>query len=148
MLATAGNAVLSERLPASWKMEQPDKGMLPVSNLLEYLKEMQGKWHIIERSIEVDGEYLRFTQDRDTMVVTTPHGEGYARLSCRIEDRPAPDGWFWLRNWSENAEFWEKVKHHFEVGTEVVQVSPFVDTVAARFLYSPAKEEKHDQQEA
>jgi hypothetical protein len=118
-----------------------------VSNLLEYLKEMQGKWHIVERSIEVDGEYLRFTQDRDTMVVTTDRGEGYARLSCKIEGKPAPDGWFWLRNWSENEEFWEKIKHHFEVGTESVQVSPYIDTVAARFLLASTRGADNDKQE-
>ena len=114
---------------------------------MEYMKEMAGKWHLVERFIEVDGEHLKFTQDRDTMVVTTPMGEGYARLSCRIEGKPAPDGWFWLRNWSENEEFWEKVKHQFEVGTDTVQVSPYIDTVPARLLLVAPKEVGHDEQE-
>lgn len=102
--------------------------------MLDRLKDMQGKWHLVERFVEVDGEYLKFTQDRDTMMVTTSHGEAYARLSCRIEGKPAPDGWFWLRNWSENEAFWEKVADQFEVGEERVQVSPYIETVAARFL--------------
>jgi len=60
---------------------------------------MTGKWHLRERWIEVDGEYYKFTQDRDTMIVTDHIGAAYARLSIRLE-RPAPDGWFWLRNWA------------------------------------------------
>ena len=119
-----------------------------MSSLLEYMKEMSGKWHLVERFIEVDGEHLKFTQDRDTMVVTTAHGEGFARLSCRLEGKPAPEGWFWLRNWSENEEFWEKVQHHFEVGTGTVQVSPYIDTVPARFLLVSPKEAHNDKQEA
>lgn len=114
-----------------------------MSNSLEYLKEMTGKWHIRERWIEVDGEHYKFTQDRDTMILTDHMGAAYARLSVRLET-PAPDGWFWLRNWAENEKLWEKVCHHFELGTEVVQVSPYVDTVAARFLYSPL-EAKNEQ---
>lgn len=116
-----------------------------MSNQLEYLKEMAGKWHLVERFVSVDGEYFKFTQDRDTMLVTTYEGEAFARLSVKLEGKPAPDGWFWLRNWSENEEFWAKVAHHFEVGTEVVQVSPYVDTVAARFLLSP-REAGNDEQ--
>lgn len=108
-----------------------------MSNQLEFLKEMAGKWHLVERWIEVDGEFYKFTQDRDTMLVTDTMGAAFARLSVRLEGKPAPEGWFWLRNWSENAEFWEKVKQHFEVGTDVVQVSPYVDTVAAKFLFGP-----------
>ena len=110
---------------------------MQVSNSLEYLKEMTGKWHIRERWIEVDGENYKFTQDRDTMIVTDHMGAAFARLSVRIPDRPAPDGWFWLRNWNENEKFWERISQHFEVGTERVQVSPYVDTVPARFLLSP-----------
>lgn len=102
---------------------------------------MAGKWHLVERFVEVDGEFYKFTQDRDTMLVTTPQGEAFARLSVRLEGKPAPEGWFWLRNWSENEEFWGKVAHHFELGTDVVQVSPYVDTVAARFLLVPREEE-------
>ncbi len=108
-----------------------------MSNHLEYLKEMTGKWHLVERWVEVEGEHYKFTQDRDMMIVTDNLGASFARLSVRIVDRPAPEGWFWLRNWSENEKFWEKVSHHFELGTDVVQVSPYVDTVAARFLRSP-----------
>jgi hypothetical protein len=102
--------------------------------MLNKMAEMVGKWHLVERTVGVDGEYFKFTQDRDVMLVETIHGEPYARLSCRIPGQPAPEGWFWLRNWSENAEFWEKVAHHFEVGNKTVQVSPHVETVAARFL--------------
>ena len=106
---------------------------------------MQGKWHLTERPVEVDGEYLTFTQDRDTMIVTTRDGEAYARLSCRIEGKPAPEGWFWLRNWGENKLFWEKVSDQFQVGKQTVQVSPYVETVAAKFLLHPKmKEEPHD----
>jgi hypothetical protein len=104
---------------------------------LERLREMTGKWHIVERWIEVDGEHFKFTQDRDTMLVTDHMGAAFARLSVRLEGKPAPEGWFWLRNWSENEAFWEKVTKHFELDTKKVQVSPYVDTVAARFLVSP-----------
>lgn len=111
---------------------------------LERLREMVGKWHIVERWLEVDGEHYKFTQDRDTMIVTDNMGAAFARLSVRLEGKTPPEGWFWLRNWSENEAFWEKVAEHFELGTERVQVSPYVDTVAARFLISPleAKNEK------
>jgi len=98
---------------------------------------MTGKWHLVERWVEVEGEHYKFTQDRDMMIVTDNLGASFARLSVRIADKPAPEGWFWLRNWSENEKFWEKVSHHFELSTDVVQVSPYVDTVAARFLFSP-----------
>jgi hypothetical protein len=111
-----------------------------VSNHLEYLREMTGKWHLVERWVEVEGEHYKFTQDRDMMIVTDNLGASFARLSVRIADKPAPEGWFWLRNWSENEKFWEKVSHHFELSTDVVQVSPYVDTVAARFLLAPLKE--------
>lgn len=104
---------------------------------LERLREMVGKWHIVERWLEVDGEHYKFTQDRDTMIVTDNMGAAFARLSVRLEGKTPPEGWFWLRNWSENEAFWEKVAEHFELGTERVQVSPYVDTVAARFLISP-----------
>ncbi|CAB4149305.1 hypothetical protein UFOVP529_83 [uncultured Caudovirales phage] len=114
--------------------------------MLEKLKDMQGKWHLVERVVEVDGEYFTFTQDRDTMVVTGVHGEAYARLSCRVPGQPAPEGWFWLRNWSENEEFWNKVSHHFELGDKKVQVSPYVETVAARFLlHGYLKGDSHDE---
>lgn len=108
--------------------------------LLENLKDMAGKWHLVERVVEVDGEYYTFTQDRDTMLVTTTHGEAYARLSCRIEGKPAPEGWFWLRNWSENEEFWGKVAQHFDLGEETVRISPHVKTVAAKFRLTAKKE--------
>ncbi len=111
-----------------------------MSNHLEYLREMTGKWHLVERWVEVEGEHYKFTQDRDMMIVTDNLGASFARLSVRIADKPAPEGWFWLRNWSENEKFWEKVSHHFELSTDVVQVSPYVDTVAARFLLAPLKE--------
>ena len=106
-------------------------------SMLEYLKDMTGKWHIVERWVEVDGEYYKFTQDRDTMIVTDHIGAAFARLSCRVEGHPAPEGWFWLRNWTENESFWNKVAHHFEVGDQKVQASPYVETVNARFLITP-----------
>ncbi len=111
-----------------------------MSNHLEYLREMTGKWHLVERWVEVEGEHYKFTQDRDMMIVTDNLGASFARLSVRIADKPAPEGWFWLRNWSENEKLWEKVAQHFELGTDVVQVSPYVETVAARFLLAPLKE--------
>ena len=118
---------------------------MQVSNQLEYLKEMRGKWHLVERFVEVDGEHLKFTQDRDTMVVTGVHGDAYARLSCRVPGHPAPEGWFWLRNWSENEEFWGKVSENFELSEQKVQVSPYVETVAARFLlHTGLKGDSHD----
>lgn len=101
---------------------------------------MTGKWHLVERWVEVEGEHYKFTQDRDMMIVTDNLGASFARLSVRIADKPAPEGWFWLRNWSENEKLWEKVAQHFELGTDVVQVSPYVETVAARFLLAPLKE--------
>lgn len=111
-----------------------------MTNVLEYLKEMTGKWHLIERWLEVDGDHYKFTQDRDSMIVTDHMGAAFARLSVKIEGKPAPEGWFWLRNWTENEKLWEKVSRHFELGTDVVQVSPYVETVAARFLLAPRKE--------
>lgn len=144
VLAPRGNAVVSSRLSSTRSVAKRKEWLQAVSSLLEYMKEMRGKWHLVERFLEVDGEYLKFTQDRDTMVVSTPHGEGYARLSCKIEGKPAPEGWFWLRNWSENEEFWEKVKNHFEIGTDVVQVSPYIDTVSARFLLAGRTEVEND----
>ena len=111
-----------------------------MSNSLEYLKEMTGKWHLIERWLEVEGDHYKFTQDRDSMIVTDHMGAAFARLSVKLEGKPAPEGWFWLRSWSENEKLWEKVSQHFELGTDVVQVSPYVETVAARFLLAPLKE--------
>jgi hypothetical protein len=117
--------------------------------MLDKMAEMNGKWHLVERFVEVDGEHFKFTQDRDVMLVETTHGEPYARLSCRVPGQPAPEGWFWLRNWSENAEFWEKVSGQFELGTKTIQVSPDVETVAARFLLHPglkgASDDEHEE---
>ena len=123
------------------KADVPEtSGGQAVSNNLEYLKEMCGKWHLIERWVEVEGEHYKFTQDRDSMIVTDHMGAAFARLSVKIEGKPAPEGWFWLRNWTENEKLWENVSQHFELGTDVVQVSPYVETVAARFLLAPRKE--------
>lgn len=53
-----------------------------MSNSLDYLKEMTGKWHIRERWIEVDGESYKFTQDRDTMIVTDHMGAAVCPCEC------------------------------------------------------------------
>ena len=111
-----------------------------VSNLLEYMKEMRGKWHLVERWIEVDGEHYKFTQDRDSMIVTDHMGAAFARLSCRIDGKTPPEGYFWLRWWGENESFWKLVSKNFETIGEDVWVSEFVNTKATRFLLATPAE--------
>jgi hypothetical protein len=111
-----------------------------VSNHLEYLREMTGKWHLVERWIDVDGEYYKFTQDRDTMIVTDHMGAAFAKLSTKIEGKKPPEGYFWLKWWSENEQFWQKVSRNFEVTGDKIWVSDFVTTQAARLLLAPPAE--------
>jgi hypothetical protein len=97
--------------------------------------EMAGKWHIVERWISVDGETLKFLQDRDVCVISDVNNAPYARLSVRLPGSKAPDGWFWVKTWGENEDFWRKVSYQFEVRDDIVMpVSDYVSTKLARLL--------------
>lgn len=96
---------------------------------------MAGKWHIVERWISVGDETFKFMQDRDVCVVSDVYNAPYARLSVRLPGSKAPDGWFWVKTWGENEEFWKSVSYQFEVRDDIVMpVSDYVSTKLARLL--------------
>lgn len=94
----------------------------------------------IVRHMHYRGENLRITQIGETVEVMDFEGYPYARISAQIEGKAAPEGFFWLRWWSENQHLCEALLDAgiIETKQETVQISHWVQTVAARVV--PAKE--------
>jgi hypothetical protein len=115
--------------------------------MLGLLEKSKDSWGGYERHVELDGGWLTIRQEGDLCSVIDAQSLPYARLSCTIENANPPSGWFWLRWWGENEEFWGKVASYFETGEEEVVVSEFVKTRSARLRRQGRASNEHNQEE-
>jgi hypothetical protein len=87
------------------------------------------------RWIDYRGERLKIEQFGDTCTVFDGDGYPYARLSKKLDDgKMPPEGFFWLRWWSENQHLAEALLDLGVLKThgETIQITHWVTTVAAR----------------
>ena len=91
----------------------------------------------ISRWTEWRGHRIKVEQTADHCVALDIEGLPYARLSCELDDgKKAPEGYFWLRWWSENQHLCEALVDSGVITTrgEPIQISHWVATVAARVV--------------
>jgi len=89
----------------------------------------------VVRWIDYRGERLKVEQYGDTCTVFDGEGYPYARLSKRMDDgKTPPEGFFWLRWWSENQHLaeWLCDLGILKTQGEAIQITHWVTTLAAR----------------
>jgi hypothetical protein len=89
----------------------------------------------VVRWIDYRGERLKVEQYGDTCTVFDGEGYPYARLSKKMDDgKTPPEGFFWLRWWSENQHLaeWLCDLGILKTQGEAIQITHWVTTLAAR----------------